>query len=144
MRKVTEQTMEGNERNLIVADESMNKSDKIKALFDGGVEVKEIAELLGVRYNHAYNVIQNYVIVEGFEVEKSSRGTSEKRQLIEQMLKEGHRIIGVAKATKTVYNYVWKVSQELKMRDTEEEVVEEEQEVKEQKSSKKRKKQEQV
>ena len=96
----------------IVKNEKMSKSEKIRKLFDGGLEVKEIATLLNIRYNFAYNVLQNYVIVNDIQVTKTERET--KRDDIVKLLQEGKSLVEVCKATKSNYNYVWKISKELK------------------------------
>ena len=41
----------------IMRARKMNKSQKIRALFSAGKAIKEISELLEIRYNFAYNVI---------------------------------------------------------------------------------------
>jgi len=41
----------------IMRARKMNKSQKIRALFNAGKAIKEISELLEIRYNFAYNVI---------------------------------------------------------------------------------------
>lgn len=102
------------EMEMIRATEGMSKSAKIVELFNGGLEVKEICTLLEIRYNHAYNVIQNYVIVNGIETEKTERAGGTKRKEIEAILLAGGKLIEAAKATKSSYNQVWQVSQALK------------------------------
>lgn len=140
MKKSVGTVMGQEEKEMIVRSEGMNKSDKIKALFEGGLEVKEISELLQIRYNHAYNVIQNYVIVNDIEVIKSERTVNAKRLEVIQILENGGKLIDAARATKSSYNYVWKISQEMKAK-TEvpviEEVTEIEAEIPKQKKGKK-------
>ena len=114
MKKSVGTVMGAEEQAMIVAAEGMNKSDKIKALFEGGLDVKDISELLQIRYNHAYNVIQNYVIVNDIEVEKSARSVNAKRLEVIQILENGGKLIDAARATKSSYNYVWKISQDMK------------------------------
>jgi hypothetical protein len=117
MKKLVEKVMETKEQGMVVEAKDMNKSEKIKALFEGGLEVKQISLLLGIRYNHAYNVIQNHVIVNGIEVIKSERAGSPKKAEVVAILENGGKLIDAAKMTKSSYNYVWKVSQELKNKD---------------------------
>jgi len=97
---------------VIIKDEKMSKSEKVRQLFNGGLEVKEIATLLNIRYNFAYNVLQNYVIVNDIQVTKVERET--KRDDIVKLLQEGKSLVEVCKATKSNYNYVWKINKELK------------------------------
>jgi hypothetical protein len=116
--KLTKANMEA-----IVKDEKMSKSEKVRRLFDGGLEVKEIATLLNIRYNFAYNVLQNYVIVNDIQVTKVERET--KRDDIVKLLQEGKSLVEVCKATKSNYNYVWKINKELKAEQSSEKKAEE-------------------
>lgn len=96
----------------IVKDEKLSKSEKVRRLFEGGLEVKEISDVLGIRYNFAYNVLQNHVIMNDIAVEKEQRDT--KRDEIVKLLGEGKSLVEVCRATKSNYNYVWKINKELK------------------------------
>ena len=107
----------------VVADTAMNKSTKIKVLFEGGMDVKEIAAALGIRYNFAYNVLQNHIIMNDIEVDKASRGPSKKDEIV-KLLMEGKSIIEVCKETKTLYNYVWKIKNETMPKEVKTEVIE--------------------
>ena len=52
-----------------------SKSSKMKELYNGGLEIKEIATLLNVRYNFVYNVISNECRVNDIELRTNkSRG----------------------------------------------------------------------
>ena len=90
---------------------TMTKGAGIRECFAGGLEVKEISNKLGIRYNHVYNVVKNEVLVNGLEVEKSQRGgeNSKKNQIV-QMLQEGKSITDISKELKCMYNYVWSVA----------------------------------
>lgn len=52
----------------MVTTEKLNKSERIRRLFDGGLSVTEIATLMGIRYQFAYNVISHHVKAKGQEV----------------------------------------------------------------------------
>ena len=93
-----------------VANKTMTKGAAIREMFVGGMETKAIANKLGIRYNHAYNVIKNEVLIHGLEVETESRGgeNSKKSQII-QGLQDGKSIKEVAAELKCMYNYVWQV-----------------------------------
>lgn len=108
-----EKKLDNKEIKAIVTDEKMAKSEKVRKLFDGGMEVKEIAEVLNIRYNFAYNVLSNYVNINGIEVEKTER--TSKRDEIVALLKEGKSLADVSRATKTNYNYIWKIAKEMKV-----------------------------
>lgn len=88
-----------------------SKGACIRTLFAGGLEVKEISTLTGIRYNHVYNVVKNEVLVNGLEVETSSRSNenSKKNQIL-GMLAEGKTVTEISKELKCMYNYVWQVA----------------------------------
>lgn len=88
-----------------------SKGAGIRTLFAGGMEVKEISSVTGIRYNHVYNVVKNEVLVHDLEVEKSGRSNenSKKNQII-KLLEEGKTITEVSKELKCMYNYAWQVA----------------------------------
>ncbi|MMZ45193.1 hypothetical protein D3C76_169670 [compost metagenome] len=45
----------------MITNEKMNKSEKIRRLFDAGMSVTEISNFMGVRYQFAYNVVSYHV-----------------------------------------------------------------------------------
>lgn len=93
-----------------VANKTMTKGAAIREMFAGGMETKEIATTLGIRYNHAYNVIKNEVLIHGLEVEVQTRsGEGSKKQAIIDGLKAGKAIKEIAAEQKCMYNYVWQI-----------------------------------
>lgn len=88
-----------------------SKGACIRTLFAGGLEVKEISAITGIRYNHVYNVVKNEVLVNGLEVETSSRSNenSKKNQIL-VMLEQGKTVTEISKELKCMYNYVWQVA----------------------------------
>lgn len=114
MRLNVETTIENTRVEAIVAEiaaGTMTKGAGIRECFAGGLEVKDIAAKLGIRYNHVYNVVKNEVLVHDLEVEKSARGgeNSKKAQIV-QMLQDGKTITEVSRELKCMYNYVWSVA----------------------------------
>lgn len=89
---------------------TLSKSGKMKELFRLGLDVKEIASIMGVRYNFVYNVVSNMVIVEGIEVE-ATKSTSKKDE-IWALLDSGKTAKEVAIELKTNLNYVYKLRKE--------------------------------
>lgn len=89
-----------------------NKAEAIRALFAGGLDVKDIASVTGIKYNHVYNVIKNEVLVHNLEVETVDRSVDSKRAKIIALLKEGKTITAAAQTTNCLYNYAWKVAKE--------------------------------
>ena len=96
--------------NIVASEES--KSSKMKQLFQLGLEVKEIANLLEVRYNFVYNVISNQVIIEGLEVETTKQ--SSKKDQVRELFNQGKSNKEIAIELKTNYNYVYKLVKEIK------------------------------
>ena len=97
-----------------VAEMQEGKTSKgacIRTLFAGGLEVKEISAITGIRYNHVYNVVKNEVLVHGLEVETSDRSNenSKKNQIL-VMLEQGKTVTEISKELKCMYNYVWQVA----------------------------------
>ena len=97
-----------------VAEMQEGKTSKgacIRKLFAGGLEVKEISAITGIKYNHVYNVVKNEVLVHGLEVETSSRSNenSKKNQIL-VMLEQGKTVTEISKELKCMYNYVWQVA----------------------------------
>lgn len=104
----------------------MSKGACIRELFAGGMEVKEIAEATGIRYNHVYNVVKNEVLVHDLEVESSDRSNenSKKNQII-RLLDEGKSITQVATELKCLYNYVWQIAKGAGYTKKQQEVIQE-------------------
>lgn len=88
-----------------------SKGACIRTLFAGGLEVKEISAITGIRYNHVYNVVKNEVLVHGLEVETSDRSNenSKKNQIL-ALLEQGKTVTEISKELKCMYNYVWQVA----------------------------------
>lgn len=96
----------------IVNDVSKSKSLRMKELFELGLEIKQIAILMNVRYNFVFNVVSNYVRINDIEVTNSERN-SRKNEIIELFLK-GKTNTEISKLLKVNYNYVFKVLKEYK------------------------------
>ncbi|MCU7522784.1 MAG: hypothetical protein HF308_19300 [Ignavibacteria bacterium] len=96
----------------IINNPETSKSNKMKELFQAGMEVKDIAELLNVRYNFVYNVTKNLVITQGLEVEKVQKES--KKDDIIKLHQAGKTNIQIATELKTNYNYIFKVVKEYK------------------------------
>lgn len=97
-------------KKVLASEES--KSAKIKQLFDGGLEVKQIAELMQIRYNFAYNVISNYINMNGFEVERNQKAS--KKDAIIELHQAGKSNKEISIELKTNYNYVFNTLKDYK------------------------------
>ena len=88
-----------------------SKSSKMKELYNGGMEIKEIAEVLGVKYNFVYNVISNECRINGIEL-RTNKNRGGKKEAIIALYKEGKSNAEISKELKTNYQYVYKVVKE--------------------------------
>lgn len=114
MKLKVEQKITDTEVEQLVKAMTEGKTSKgacIKALFAGGLSVKEIAEVSGIRYNHVYNVVRNEVLVHDLEVEETGRNNenSKKNQIL-GLLAAGKTVTEVSKELKCLYNYVWQIA----------------------------------
>ena len=100
------------QQNDVIKNESLSKSSKIKTLFEAGLTIKEIATLLEIRYNFAYNVVSNYLITSDVEVIKEEK--TNKKQIVIDMFNQGKSNKEIAIELKTNYNYVYKIVKEYK------------------------------
>lgn len=96
-----------------IVSSDISKSAKMKLLFDGGIEIKEIASIMLVRYNFVYNVISNYVNMNEIELEVVSKD-SKKEKIIELYL-DNKSNKDIAISLKTNYNYVFNVIKNYKL-----------------------------
>lgn len=91
-------------------NETLSKSGKMKELFHLGLDVKEIAGIMEVRYNFVYNVVSNMIIVDGVEVENNK--TASKKDAVWELLDQGKTTKEIAVELKTNYNYIYKLKKE--------------------------------
>ena len=97
-----------------VVKNAKSKSEGYKLLYNAGLEINEIKDFYGVKYNFVYNVISNYCRVEDVELRTNHRtnGESKKDQVI-AMLKAGKTCTEISKELKTNINYVYKIRKEV-------------------------------
>lgn len=90
---------------------TQSKGATIRALFAGGLSVKEISEVTAIRYNHVYNVCNNEVLKNHLETEVStSREGGTKKAQILALLAEGKTITEVSRELQCLYNQVWQIA----------------------------------
>lgn len=90
-----------------------SKSSKMILLFEGGLDVKAISELMGVRYNFVYNVVSDYIRKEGLKdsvIKDKKEGVKDK---IIELIKEGKSNVEISEELRVNYNMVWKYRNEL-------------------------------
>ena len=88
-----------------------SKSGKMLALYNEGMEIGEIAKLMGVRYNFVYNVVSNDCRKSGNEVRVQKKLGTVKTAIIERIDK-GMTNTEISKELAVNYNYVFKVRKE--------------------------------
>lgn len=98
--------------NQVINDTTLSKSKKFIALYNEGLEIKEIASLFNVRYNFVYNVISNHCRMNDLELRTNLSTGSSKKQLILDLFSQGKSNTEIAKELKTNYNYVYKITKE--------------------------------
>lgn len=95
-----------------VTSKAISKSEGMRQLYDQGLELREIADAMGVRYQFVYNAVSNYCRIEGTEIRTGERGKgtgpSKKDQIIE-LLKAGKTKTEISTELKCYYNYVYNV-----------------------------------
>lgn len=89
----------------------ISKGACIRAMFAGGLSVKDIATETSIRYNHVYNVCKNEVTKHHLEsaVSMAREGRTKKEQILD-LLRAGKTITEVSKDLGCLYNQVWQVA----------------------------------
>ena len=87
------------------------KSKKMLDLYNEGLQVGEIAKLMGVRYNFVYNVVSNDCRKNGNEVRVTKKAGTVKTAIVER-IDAGKTNTEIAKELQINYNYVFKVRKE--------------------------------
>ena len=96
-----------------IINNATSKSKAMIELYNGGLEIKEIANAMNVRYNFVYNVISNYCRMNEIELRTNQVNGSSKKVMIEELFKQGKSNTEIAKELKTNYNYVYKITKQL-------------------------------
>ena len=96
-----------------IINNAASKSKAMIELYNGGLEIKEIAIAMNVRYNFVYNVISNHCRMNDIELRTNKTSESSKKVLIEKLLREGKSNTEIAKELKTNYNYVYRIAKAL-------------------------------
>ena len=104
--------MKQNEIQTII-NNATSKSKAMIELYNGGLEIKEIATAMDVRYNFVYNVISNHCRMNDVELRTNQASGSSKKVQIEKLFREGKTNTEIAAELKTNYNYVYKITKAL-------------------------------
>lgn len=101
-----------NQIEVILNDESLNKSEKMRRLYELGLDLTTIANYMHVRYNFVYNVVTDYLRVRSAQVMTGDYVT--KKQQIIGLFEEGESMPHISQKLHTDYNYVRRVVKEHK------------------------------
>lgn len=96
-----------------IINKATSKSKAMVELYNQGLEIKEISNIMDVRYNFVYNVVSNYCRMNEVELRTNKTTSTSKKVMIEQLFKEGKTNVEIAKELKTNYNYVYKITKQL-------------------------------
>lgn len=121
MKKVMEQPVEVTEEVIlaILNDEKTSKSKKMIAMFDLGLEVKDISEVMTkfegalVRYNFVYNVVSNYCNMNGIKHETSDKENKKDQIIAMWLVGASNKEISID--LKANYNYVFNTIKSYKL-----------------------------
>ena len=102
-----------NKKITTIINNAASKSKAMIELYNEGLEIKEIATAMDVRYNFVYNVISNFCRMNDVELRTNKNQGNSKKVLIEQLFKEGKTNTEIAAELKTNYNYVYKITKQL-------------------------------
>ena len=95
----------------IMTKKATSKSAQMVEMYNKGMEIKDIATKMGVRYNFVYNVVSNHCRVNDIELRTSKR-TGDKKEQVLAMLADGKTPTEISKELKTNINYVYKIRKE--------------------------------
>ena len=104
--------MKQNEIQTII-NNATSKSKAMIELYNGGLDIKQIAQAMDVRYNFVYNVISNHCRMNDIELRTNKNNENSKKVMIEKLFHEGKTNVEIAKELKTNYNYVYKITKGL-------------------------------
>lgn len=88
-----------------IVDQDISKSQKMIQLYNGGLEVKEVAAIMGTRYNFVYNVVSNYCRMNDVQMRVVKR--ENKKATIIELIEAGKSNVEISAETKCCYNYVF-------------------------------------
>ena len=93
-----------------IVNSGESKSKRMYKLFIGGIDIKSISELMGVRYNFVYNVCSNELLKGNLDKELwlSDKKISCKSEII-RLNEEGKNKKEICEILKLSYNNVWRI-----------------------------------
>lgn len=104
----------------IIGDKNLSKSKKMIGLYDLGLELNEIFEVMnkgGVKVsvkNFVYNVISEYCRMNDVELRVKKKSGVGKEEIIKLLL-EGKSVVEISKELKIYSNRIYKIRKELEL-----------------------------
>ena len=95
-----------------IINNAASKSKAMIELYNGGLEIKQIAQAMDVRYNFVYNVISNHCRMNDVELRTNKENGNSKKAQIAKLFAQGKSNTEIAKELKTNYNYVYNITEE--------------------------------
>jgi hypothetical protein len=89
----------------ILTNDKLSKSEKMRELFELGLEISLISELLGVRYNFVYNVITTYTRMKNIEVNQPN-DKEDIRYKIVHLFMRGYSNVDISKELRISYDLI--------------------------------------
>jgi hypothetical protein len=108
VKPVTQGTIEK-----VVNNTELSKSQKIRNLFDLGIEVNEISKLLKIRYNFAYNIVSNYININGIKLAPNEK-VGKKEQIL-ALHSQGKTVKEISIELKANTNYIYTILKNAKV-----------------------------
>lgn len=90
-----------------IVEQDISKSKRMIALYNEGMEIKDIANVMGVRYNFVYNVVSNYCRMNDVQMRVVVK--ENKKATIIQLIEAGKSNVEISAELKCSYNYVFGV-----------------------------------
>ena len=95
-----------------ILNSEASKSKKMIELYNGGMDIGDVAKLMNVRYNFVYNVVSNECRKNGSVVRTLRKQGAVKESII-ALIQEGKTNSEISRELGKNYNYVFKVRKEL-------------------------------
>ena len=94
-----------------ILNKDLSKSKKMIELYGEGLEIKEIALLMGTRYNFVYNVISNFCRMNDLELRTVAK--ENKKADVIALVEAGKSNVEISKELKVCYNRVFNIRKEM-------------------------------
>lgn len=90
-----------------IVEQDISKSQRMIQLYNGGLEIKDVAKVMGVRYNFVYNVVSNYCRMNGVKMRVVVKET--KKAAIIKLIEAGKTNVEISAELRCSYNHVFNI-----------------------------------